>query len=57
MKETVLSAEKLPEDYRVGFEDGELEYERKRIRQELIQLLIYNLDAAINFKQLHKIKY
>jgi predicted nucleic acid-binding Zn ribbon protein len=57
MKETVLSAEKLPEDYRVGFEDGELEYERKRIRQEFIQLLIYNLDAAINFKQLHKIKY
>ena len=37
MKETVLSAENLPEDYRMGFEDGELEYERDRIRQEFNQ--------------------
>ncbi|TDT43656.1 hypothetical protein CLV90_2778 [Maribacter spongiicola] len=38
MKETVLSAENLPEDYRMGFEGGELQYEKDRIREEFEQV-------------------
>lgn len=38
MKNTILSAKDLPEDYVVGFEDGELQYERDRIRDEFIQI-------------------
>lgn len=37
MKETILSAENLPEDYLVGYEDGELQYSRDKEFSELTQ--------------------
>ena len=38
MNETVLSVGNQHEDYRIGFVDCGLKYERNRIRQEFIQV-------------------
>lgn len=38
MKDIILNAENLPEDYLQGFEGGELQYQQDRIREEFKQI-------------------